>query len=178
MVEGVIKIHNQSNFQNNEPQLPDDVNSVTSPPLAMPNTYRPEHLRIPEETKKTIKRFEPLTSLLSYALATYLPTFVNFFRKATDVPQAISKRRKKISNTISIATGKDVNDDNTFFFSDDIYKAYKDYYLGEKIKLKLAFWTKREIPEWITSYVKEANITIPALSKAKDTDKKSKKKKQ
>ena len=107
------------------------------------------------------------------------------FRKATDPPQAISKRRKKVPSTSSVAvtgtstvTIKSVDDDNSYLFTDETYKAYKDYYLGEKITLKRAIWTKREIPEWITDYATEANIKLPALSKVTEPEKKPKKKKK
>jgi len=35
-------------------------------------------------------------------------------------------------------------------FSSEVYESYRRYYIGEKLKIKMSTWKKRENPEWLS----------------------------
>ena len=53
--------------------------------------------------------------------------------------------------------------DEKFYFSEDVYKAYRDYYVGEKLTVKMVRWTKRTVPDWIVEHANKKGIKLKDL---------------
>jgi len=127
-------------LKENEPNLPSHSTSFCSPPCTMPEQY--SELVI----KKSITK--PLSARRK--------------RKAVDNNQTAPP---VVSNTVP------PTDPNYFhFFSDEIYKSYKNYYLGEKLTIKMSKWTKRPTPEWVQEFISKNETPKKRLKIDSDID--------
>jgi len=136
-------------LNNNEPILNSSSETLRSPPCAMPDEYK----TLLAEKKDDFNSND------------------NSNQTSGDTKDE-SSDKGETSMTIEVAPHPQLS------FEEHVYNSYRKYYLGSKLNLQMARWTKRETPDWIQEHIKEfPESTKPKGKKEKKVLKRKKKSK-
>jgi len=152
-------------LKDNEPNLPDDPTTYTSPPCAMPDEYRVGIAAVTSTTKTTTKK----SSITSRRKKRKVHEQHGI---STSAAVGATVTTTTTATTTTSTTAPPTDPTMLHSFVDDIYQSYQNYYIGSKLSVKMATWTKRETPDWIVPHLDK----ISSQSQEDESDTETKKK--
>lgn len=175
----------------NEPAIPCDPSSIRDPPLAMPDQYKlvsdptvdplDDYLPSdevdlgstdahptqtapalsgspPQPISKRRRRNQPASS--PPAAAQVAPA-----ASAAATQPASKRRRTNQPTSANVAAGAAAHSTD-YMFSWQVYQSYRNYYLGEKLKIRMSGFGDRAKPVWVQAHLDQRGVSNSLVSDA------------